>query len=115
MTSPRSLVAGLSIWVTLAVAAAAHAADLRITREPGTVHPGNDATVSAVAAAKASCSITVEYKSGPSKAGDLTPKIADADGKVSWTWKVGTRTTPGKWPVTIACGKQTVKTTVTVE
>src|SRR6266516_614707 len=25
-------------------------------------------------------------------------------GRVSWTWKVGTRTTPGRWPIVVSCG-----------
>jgi hypothetical protein len=25
-------------------------------------------------------------------------------GRISWTSKVGTRTTPGRWPVDVSCG-----------
>jgi hypothetical protein len=25
-------------------------------------------------------------------------------GRISWTWTVETRTTPGRWPIDIACG-----------
>jgi hypothetical protein len=24
--------------------------------------------------------------------------------RLSWTWKVGTRTTPGRWPIVVGCG-----------
>jgi hypothetical protein len=53
------------------------------------------------------CNITVYYKSGPSEAQGLDPKDADSSGNVSWTWKVGTRTTPGTWRVITAssCGE----------
>ena len=47
------------------------------------------------------CHITVYYKSGPSEAQGLHPKQADGNGNCSWTWKVGTRTTPGNWLIVI--------------
>jgi len=50
-----------------------------------------------------SCSITVYYKSGPSHAQGLYPKCP-VGGRVSWTWKVGTRTTPGGWAIVVSCG-----------
>lgn len=49
------------------------------------------------------CLITVRYKSGPSKASGLAPKTADGRGVVTWTWRVGTRTTPGRWPIIVTC------------
>ncbi|HEY8869172.1 MAG TPA: hypothetical protein VIM30_07245 [Candidatus Limnocylindrales bacterium] len=30
---------------------------------------------------------------------------AGSTGALSWTWKVGSRTTAGSWPVTVACSK----------
>ena len=47
------------------------------------------------------CSIIVYYKSGPSTAKGLEPKIADANGRCAWTWKVGTATTPGTWKIVV--------------
>ncbi len=85
-----------------------------ITRAPGTVRRGATATVAARTAPGAQCSIVVRYKSGPSKAQGLGPKIADANGNVSWSWKVGTNTTPGAWPVTITCGGSSASTEVVV-
>jgi hypothetical protein len=40
-----------------------------------------------------------------SSAQGLIPKAADADGNVTWTWRVGTRTTPGEWPIIIQAFK----------
>jgi beta-lactamase superfamily II metal-dependent hydrolase len=59
------------------------------------------------------CTITVYYLSGPSEAQGLYPKYADSNGNVSWTWKVGTRTTPGTWRivVTASSGGETVSQT----
>ena len=64
---------------------------------------GTFATATAHTAPAANCSIDVDYKSGPASAAGLDPKTASAAGAVRWTWKVGTRTTPGDWPVTVTC------------
>ena len=64
---------------------------------------GNAASISVKTAPGSACTITVTYKSGPSRAKGLTPKAADAHGMVRWTWIVGTRTTPGKWPIDVTC------------
>jgi hypothetical protein len=69
------------------------------------IGPGYYATATAKTTPGAACSIVVEYKSGPSTASGLGDKTAGSTGVVSWTWKVGTRTTPGSWPVTITCTK----------
>jgi hypothetical protein len=75
---------------------------------------GANATVVVQTASGAQCSITVIYKSGPSEAQGLVPKQADSNGRVSWSWKVGTRTTPGEWPIIVTCGGQTIQTTFRV-
>jgi hypothetical protein len=53
------------------------------------------------------CSITVYYMSGASTAQELGPEVAGADGICSWTWKVGTRTTPGTWSIVVTTGSVT--------
>lgn len=67
------------------------------------VSPGSDATLTVQTLPGAGCTITVHYKSGPSRAHGLVPKTADRQGLVSWTWRVGTRTTPGTWPIVVRC------------
>ncbi len=74
---------------------------LEIISVTSPVSPGQFATLTAQTAPGANCSIEVIYKSGPSHAAGLIPKVAGSDGSVSWTWKVGTRTTPGTWPITV--------------
>jgi hypothetical protein len=74
--------------------------DLSITSP---VRPGDDATITIQTEPNANCQIVVHYKSGPSKARGLIPKTADSKGKVSWTWRVGSRTTIGDWPITVTC------------
>jgi len=79
------------------------------------VTPGEYASVTIRTTSGASASIEVDYESGPSKSTSLYPKTAGSDGTVTWQWKVGTRTTPGKWPVIITANDQTIQTTVNVQ
>lgn len=76
---------------------------VRITSLTSPITRGAFATLVARTKAGASCTIVVRYKSGPSKAAGLGPKTASSSGSVSWTWKVGSRTTVGSWPVTATC------------
>jgi hypothetical protein len=76
---------------------------VRITSLTSPVSPGAIAALLARTTRGASCSIVVEYKSGPSQAAGLGPKTANNSGSVSWTWKIGSRTTAGSWPVTVSC------------
>lgn len=90
------------------------ASELIITTHPGTVRRNGTARVAVQTAAGVSCSIVVTYKSGPSSASGLSSKTTDSQGNASWSWRVGSNTTPGTWPVSITCGGQTVETSVTV-
>lgn len=65
------------------------------------VSPGAYATLKASAPPGAQCSIAVYYKSGRSTAQGLYTKQTDTNGDVFWTWKVGTRTTPGSWLIVV--------------
>jgi hypothetical protein len=53
--------------------------------------------------AGAKCTIEVLYDSGPSQAQGLDPKTATSGGKVIWSWKVGSNTKAGTYPITIVC------------
>lgn len=75
---------------------------------------GNVATVVVRTSPGAYCSIAVTYRSGPSTAQGLDPKTAGLDGIISWSWIVGTRTTPGDWPIEVTCDGQTIRRTFTV-
>jgi hypothetical protein len=66
-------------------------------------YEGQTAWYESFASPSARCSITVLYKSGSSHAHGLTPQRSVA-GKVSWTWMIGTNTTPGNWVVYVDCG-----------
>lgn len=80
--------AGLSVTITSLTSPVVH---------------GSSATLQAQTAAGAGCTISVVYKSGPSSSQGLGPKAAAGSGVVGWTWTVGSRTTPGAWPVTGTC------------
>jgi hypothetical protein len=54
------------------------------------------------------CGITIVYKTGLSRAAGLGLQTADSRGYVTWTWKVGTRTTPGTWPIIVECGTEQI-------
>jgi competence protein ComEC len=75
---------------------------LAILRVTTPVAPGGMATLQAVSVPGAHCTITVYYKSGPSKASGLLPQNADDKGNVTWTWKVSSQTTPGSWRIVVS-------------
>lgn len=74
---------------------------LKIVSVTSPVSPGANATLVAQTVPGANCDIDVYYKSGASTAQGLYAKTADSSGRVSWTWKVGTRTTPGNWQIVV--------------
>lgn len=83
------------------------AATLTILSYPEIVHRNEMATVKIQGAPNTSYSITVYYKSGPSEAAGLETKISDANGYVSWTWKVGGRTSAGTFQIVVSGGGET--------
>jgi len=90
----------------LAVSAPAAASVRLVGIDPQPAYRGNPVTLTArVSRTNVICSITVYYKSGPSHARGVKPKRRPVHGRVSWTWLVGTRTTPGRWPIVVACGR----------
>ena len=74
---------------------------LEIVSVTSPIGKGYTATLKAETSPGAQCTIAVYYKSGRSTASGLYPKEADSQGNVSWSWKVGTRTTPGSWPIVV--------------
>ena len=76
---------------------------------------GSQASITINTAPNVLCTIAVYYKSGPSTAQGLDPKNSDGNGNCTWSWKVGTRTTPGNWKIVItADGVGQTETTFTV-
>ncbi len=77
-------------------------------------HPAEEVTLQAQSAPGTLCTITVIYRSGPSHAQGLDPKTSDATGNVSWTWFVGSSTSPGKSPIVVSCGAAQARTFIEV-
>lgn len=100
-----SLIAGVAALVGTAAAFAApnSTATARLIKVTSPVSRGDHATLVARVVPARGCQITVYYKSGPSVAQGLNPKRPH-HGRVSWTWMVGTNTTPGRWPIQVSCG-----------
>lgn len=76
---------------------------------------GQNATLSAKGKPNTAYDIKVVYSSGESSAKGLEDKTSDANGNVSWTWKVGAKTKPGTYTITVKGGGETdtIKITVT--
>jgi hypothetical protein len=96
----RVLLAAVVLVFALLVPVTADASVKRV-RLTSPVSAGSYATLIVRVSRVARCSITVYYKSGPSSAAGLYPKRGRL---IAWTWKVGTRTTPGRWPIVVSCG-----------
>jgi hypothetical protein len=97
----KKLIAITAAVAALAVPAAA-SAKVKLLHVNNS-YPGGIATLTASVTPNAACQITVNYKSGPSHASGLYPKRS-VNRRVSWTWNVGTRTTPGRWGIVVSCG-----------
>lgn len=77
--------------------------------------PGAYASVTVQTSPYASCSIRYIVPSGrESTAQGLVPKTADGSGRVSWSWKIGTNTTPGNGQVIVTCNGVTASAPITL-
>jgi hypothetical protein len=93
----------VALALTAFVLPSTAAASVRLKSVTSPVSAGSHATLTVSVSRSATCSITVNYKSGPSHAQGLYSKRT-IGGRVSWTWMVGTRTTPGRWTIDVYCG-----------
>jgi hypothetical protein len=106
------LVSVLAVAVALPAAASAR---VRLISVTSPASPGSYATLRVSVSSSRTCSITVNYMSGPSHAQGLYSK-RPVSGRISWTWMVGTRTTPGRWGIVIFCGSAgTLRTSFVVQ
>ena len=78
-----------------------------IILEPGTIQRDTTATLAFLGDPETLYSITVYVKSGASMASGLEPKISDATGYVTWSWHVGSSSTPGTYQIVITNGEMT--------
>jgi len=101
----RVLTTFLLSLTVLVSAAAAGEVPITLVRLTSPVAPFTDATLEIKTSPGAECRIVVTYKSGPSRARGLVPLEADRTGRVAWTWRVGSNTTAGQWPIEVTCRK----------
>ena len=83
---------------------------------PGTVGRNEKATVAIIGQAGVTYDIDVYYKSGESSAKGLEDQVADGQGYVCWTWKIGPSTAAGTYRIEVTGGgvTQTIYFTVVV-
>lgn len=106
-TELRILRSGILLFILFAAVSPLWAADLPVSvvSLSSPVAPFTDATMQIQTTPGAACTITVLYKSGPSRAKGLFPQTADSRGRVTWRWRVGSNTTPGRWPIVVRCDR----------
>jgi competence protein ComEC len=75
--------------------------EIRVVSLTSPISAGGTASLTINTVPGAACTITVYYKSGPSQAQGLGPQTAGSSGNVAWSWKVGSRTTPGTWRIVV--------------
>lgn len=66
------------------------------------VRAGALATLVVKVSPRARCTIAVAYGGVVSKAAGLGPKTG---ARITWRWRVGANTRPGRWPIVVRCGK----------
>lgn len=74
----------------------------------------NDATLEILAKPNTKYRISVYYKTKPSQAKGLVEKESDANGYVSWTWRVGASVQPGSYQIQVVGGGETFVTYLNV-
>ena len=74
----------------------------------------NDATLEILGKPNTKYRISVYYKTKPSQAKGLVEKESDANGYVSWTWRVGASVQPGSYQIQVVGGGETFVTYLNV-
>jgi hypothetical protein len=98
---PRATVL-LACAATALVLAVPASAAVRKVSFTSVVSPNEYATLTVAVSPRARCTIKVTYDTVVSKARGLGPKTG---GRITWRWKVGSSTHPGRWPVVVDCGR----------
>ena len=88
---------------------------LKIVSAPSIVTINQNVTLTIIGKPNTKYNIVLLLPSGnTSKASDLKTKTTDANGKVSWSWKISPGTTHGECSVTISGGDETIKHEYTI-
>ncbi len=105
-TAYRALAPALLICAVLVQAGLARDLPLALVALTSPVHPGHDARLTVQTAPHTQCMLLVHYKAGSRDTDLALPKRADDAGRVSWTWRVDAKATPGPWPVIVHCSDE---------
>lgn len=81
---------------------------------PETITGGETGTVTVQGKPHTVYYIQVYYKSGPSSAKGLEDKLSNADGFVTWTWKVSKNTKPGDYKIVVTDGEETAEVSYSI-
>jgi endonuclease YncB( thermonuclease family) len=84
--------------------------NMEIIRLTSPIEANQEATLKAKVTPGATASIIVKYKGGASSAAGLESKQADAEGIVSWSWKVSPDTKAGSWSIKVTCNGESIIT-----
>lgn len=89
---------------------------LSITSMTSPVDPGDTATVVAETAPNADCELVYATPAGTvSFAAGLGSHTADAEGRLSWTWRINPATSPGVGTLRLTCNGQTLAAVIQVQ
>lgn len=108
MRTTASLTLSSALWICAFFVQAGLARDLPLTLVALTspVPPGGNASVTVQTDPRTQCMLLVHYKARGAEANLAIPKRADKAGRVSWTWRVDPKATPGTWPVIVHCSDE---------
>jgi hypothetical protein len=98
----RVILALFVLAVLAAVCGAPASAAVHKASFTSIVSPNDTAALTVTVLPRARCTISVVYDTTVSHAKGLGPKVGT---KIAWSWKVGSSTHLGSWPVTVNCGK----------
>ncbi|MHC1785180.1 MAG: hypothetical protein AB9891_20940 [Anaerolineaceae bacterium] len=70
------------------------------------VMAGQTASVSIATAPGAICANIMKFSSGLGGMTNLGTRVADQNGVIGWSWRVGTNATPGSFVIDILCGSE---------
>jgi micrococcal nuclease len=102
----------VAVFVLALVVVGSASASVRKVSFTSVVSPNDYASLTVSVAPPDRCTIKISYEMTVSHARGLGPKPGGRitwrwkpGGRLTWRWKLGSNTNPGRWPVTVDCGK----------
>jgi hypothetical protein len=98
----RNVIAIATVVFAAGVLAGVSDAAVRKVSFTTTVSAGDQVSLTVMVSPKARCTIKVVHDTTVSHAKGLGAKTGTG---IAWSWKVGSSTHAGSWPVTVDCGR----------